>query len=60
MSFLNATNPSDTEQDKSVSSVPKFSDLLWNNNDSESEVSDSGNFLTKGELNFINKLIHSL
>lgn len=34
----------------------KFSDVLWNsnpNNDSDSEISDSGNFLAKGNKNVV-------
>lgn len=65
MSFLGAGNTSDVEQDKGVSefrlsrsnnnlaqkpSTPKYSDVLWNNkDDSDSEISDSGNFLAKGK-----------
>lgn len=67
MSFLGAGNTSDLEQDKGVSefrlsrsnnnlapksNTPKFSDVLWNNkDDSDSEISDSGNFLAKGKRN---------
>lgn len=35
----------------------KFSEVLWNsnpNNDSDSEISDSGNFLAKGNKNVVN------
>lgn len=65
MSFLGAGNTSDVEQDKGLSeyrisrsnnnlapkSTTKFSDVLWNskNDDSDSEISDSGNFLAKGK-----------
>lgn len=65
MSFLGAGNTSDLEQDKGVSeyrlsrsnnnlapkpSTTKYSDVLWNNkDDSDSEISDSGNFLAKGK-----------
>ncbi|XP_031628218.1 uncharacterized protein LOC116344002 isoform X2 [Contarinia nasturtii] len=65
MSFLGAGNTSDVEQDKGLSdyrisrsnnnlaskpTTSKFSDVLWNNknDDSDSEISDSGNFLAKG------------
>lgn len=35
----------------------KFSDVLWNNkhDDSDSEISDSGNFLAKGKQKFNKK-----
>lgn len=65
MSFLGAGNTSDLEQDKVISdyrlsrsnnnlapkpSSSKFADVLWNNkDDSDSEISDSGNFLAKGK-----------
>lgn len=68
MSFLGAGNTSDVEQDKGLSdyrisrsnnnlaskpTASKFSDVLWNNknDDSDSEISDSGNFLAKGKTN---------
>lgn len=66
MSFLGAGNTSDAEQDKGISefrisrsntnlapkpNTSKFSDVLWNNkDDSDSEISDSGNFLAKGKI----------
>lgn len=65
MSFLGGGNTSDIEQDKGLSdyrisrsnnnlapkpSASKFSDVLWHNkDDSDSEISDSGNFLAKGK-----------
>lgn len=69
MSFLNAGNTSDVEQDKGLSdyrlsrsnnnlgpkpNTSKFADVLWNSKndgDSDSEISDSGNFLAKGKFN---------
>lgn len=75
-----AGNTSDVEQDKGISdyrisrsnnnlsskpTTSKFSDVLWNNkDDSDSEISDSGNFLAKGktcvmffpEKIFVNKM----
>lgn len=64
MSFLGVGNTSDVEQDKGLSDyrlsrsnnnlapkpgTSKFSDVLWNHkDDSDSEISDSGNFLAKG------------
>lgn len=65
MAFLNPGNTSDIEQEKglseyrlsrsnnNLSSKPssKYADVLWNNKDeSDSEISDSGNFLAKGKL----------
>lgn len=65
MSFLGVGNTSDVEQDKGLAdyrlsrsnnnlgpkaTTSKFSDVLWNNkDDSDSEISDSGNFLAKGK-----------
>lgn len=73
MSFLGAGNTSDVEQDKGVSeyrlsrsnnnlapkqSASKYSDVLWNNkDDSDSEISDSGNFLAKGTIFFVHKTV---
>lgn len=35
-------------------STSKFSDVLWNNkDDSDSEISDSGNFLAKGKSKIV-------
>lgn len=66
MSYLAGGNVSDAEQDKNVpeyrlnrsnnnlSSKPLSQSNLWRskNDDSESEISDSGNFLAKGNLFF--------
>lgn len=65
MSLFGANNTSDAEQDKGISefrinrsntnlapkpNTSKFSDVLWHNkDDSDSEISDSGNFLAKGK-----------
>lgn len=65
MSFLGPGNASDVDQDKGLTeyrlsrsnnnlgpkpTTSKLSDLLWNNkDDSDSEISDSGNFLAKGK-----------
>lgn len=65
MSLFGAGNTSDAEQDKGISefrinrsntnlapkpNTSKFSDVLWNHkDDSDSEISDSGNFLAKGK-----------
>ena len=73
MSFLQAGNTSDAEQDKVLSeyrlsrsnnnlgpkpTTSKFSDVLWNNkDDSDSEISDSGNFLAKGKRKIVAKKI---
>lgn len=67
MSYLAGGNVSDVEQDKNVpeyrlnrsnnnlSSKPLSQSNLWRskNDDSESEISDSGNFLAKGNF-FLN------
>lgn len=66
MSYIGGVgHSSDVEQDKLVSDFrslnrsntnlatkSKFSDVLWNHkDDSDSEISDSGNFLAKGKKN---------
>lgn len=63
MSYLTGGNVSDNEQDKSVpeyrlnrsnnnlSGKPVSQTNIWRkNDDSESEISDSGNFLAKGKV----------
>lgn len=63
MSYLGAGHSSDVEQDKltsdfrglnrsntNLATKSKFADVLWNHkDDSDSEISDSGNFLAKGK-----------
>lgn len=61
---LNRSNNNITN--KPVPSNTKFSDMLWNNkreksDDSDSEISDSGNFLAKGtEIHYSYKLINEM
>lgn len=69
MSYLGAGHSSDVEQDKltsdfrslnrsntNLATKSKFADVLWNHHkdDSDSEISDSGNFLAKGKIDLFN------
>lgn len=74
MSYIGGVgHSSDVEQDKLVSDFrslnrsntnlatkSKFADVLWNHkDDSDSEISDSGNFLAKGKVRFVLLVLHS-